>query len=315
MTSTVAVVGAGVIGLTTAVSLAESGRSVTVLSADPVDHTTSITASAMTGPNLYPAELPMFRWEQVGRERFAEIAADPGSGVVLRSGLLTAAQEPPQPMTLDGEPIVSLPAEELPDGYAWGFRHETPIIHMGRYLSYLQARLAQAGGTVRQVRLDTLTDAGRYGEQVMNCAGLGARELCGDEAVTPVRGQHLILANPGIEEFFMEAPFGPTWVGIWPHGDTVVLGCTADEGDGDLEPRPEQADKIRADAAAIYPALADAPLVAHQVGLRPARAEVRLEAETVDGLRVVHNYGHGGSGVSWSWGTVAEAIELLDQPG
>lgn len=311
MTTQVAVVGAGVIGLTTAVTLAERGHTVTVLSADPPESTTSITASAMIGPNLYPPGSPMFGWELVGRAAFDEVAADPDSGVVLRSGLLTARQPPPGEMTLNGEPIEPLPARELPDGYGWGFRLETPLVHMGRYLAYLGSRLDAAGGTVRQLRLESLTEAAEHGSVVMNCSGLGARELCGDEAVSPVRGQHLILANPGIEEFFMEAPFGPSWVGIWPHGDTIVLGCTAGEGDDNLDPDPEQAAQIRAGAAQIYPELADAPLVNHQVGLRPGRSEVRLEAETVDGLTVVHNYGHGGGGVSWSWGTVADAVALL----
>ncbi len=304
-------VGTGVIGLTTAVTLAERGHPVTVLTADPPESTTSITASAMIGPNLYPPGSPMFGWERAGRAAFDDLATDPGSGVVLRSGRLTARQEPPGEMTLNGEPIDPLPEDQLPDGFAWGFRLQTPVVHMGRYLAYLRRRFEAAGGTVRPMRLETLTDAAEYGSVVMNCSGLGARELCGDESVSPVRGQHLILENPGIDEFFMEAPFGPSWVGIWPHGDTIVLGCTSGEGDDNLEPDPEQAVRIRAGAAEIYPELADAPLVTHQVGLRPGRAEVRLEAETVDGLTVVHNYGHGGSGVSWSWGTVADAVALL----
>lgn len=311
MTAQVAVIGTGVIGLTTAVTLAEQGHAVTVLAADPVESTTSITASAMIGPNLYSPGSPMFSWERIGRTTFEELADGPDSGVMLRSGLLTARQRPPYDMTLNGEPIDPLAADELPDGFEWGFRLQTPVVDMGRYLAYLGRRLDAAGGTVRQLRLERLTDAAEHGSVVMNCSGLGARELCDDDAVFPVRGQHLILANPGIDNFFMEAPFGPSWVGIWPHGDTIVLGCTAGEGDDNLEPDPQQAAKIRAGAAEIYAELANAPLVSHQVGLRPGRAEVRLEAETVQGLSVVHNYGHGGSGVSWSWGTVADAVALL----
>ena len=311
MTAKAAVVGAGVIGLTTAVTLAERGVTVTVLTAEAPEATTSATASAMIGPNLYPPGSPMFGWERIGRTTFGDLATDPGSGVVLRTGRLTARQKPPGEMTLNGEPITPLPAGELPEGFEWGFRLETPVVHMGSYLAYLGRRLQQAGGAVRQVRLGALTEAADYGSVVMNCTGIGARELCGDESLVPIRGQHLIVANPGIEEFFMEAPFGPSWVGIWPHGDTVVLGSTAREGETSREPDPEQAAAIRAGAAEIFPALADAPAITHQVGLRPQRGAVRVAAETVDGVTVVHNYGHGGSGVSWSWGTVADAVALL----
>ena len=39
-------------------------------------------------------------------------------------------------------------------------------------------------------------------------------------------------------------------------------------------------------------------IVGGTVGLRPSRTEVRLEEEEIGGVRVIHNYGHGGAGVS-----------------
>jgi D-amino-acid oxidase len=100
---------------------------------------------------------------------------------------------------------------------------------------------------------------------------------------------------------------------LFPHRDTVILGGTVADGDWDTEPRPEVAERILADIAAIEPRVLDAPVVAHRVGLRPARPEVRLEAEPLNGGRVLwHNYGHGGAGVTLSWGCAREvAVGIL----
>jgi D-amino-acid oxidase len=52
-------------------------------------------------------------------------------------------------------------------------------------------------------------------------------------------------------------------------------------------------------------------VVAHRVGLRPVRPEVRLEAVG----RVIHCYGHGGAGVTVSWGCAEEVLGLVEQLG
>lgn len=46
---------------------------------------------------------------------------------------------------------------------------------------------------------------------IANCAGWGARELVPDPSVRPVRGRQVIAGNPGLEEFFISAPFEPAW--------------------------------------------------------------------------------------------------------
>ena len=67
------------------------------------------------------------------------------------------------------------------------------------------------------------------------------------------------------------------------------------------------ADYLALNPQGLVPALETGTVVAHRVGLRPARSRVRLEAE--DG--VVHCYGHGGAGVTLSWGTADEVASLV----
>ena len=138
------------------------------------------------------------------------------------------------------------------------------------------------------------------------------RTLCEPPAPTPVRGQHVVVANPGIDHFFMEGPPGAAeWASYVPHGEHVVLGGIAQPGAWDTQPDPTIAERIRERCVAVEPRLAEAEVVEHRVGLRPQRDVVRVEEETVDGARCIHNYGHGGLGVTLSWGCAREVADLL----
>jgi D-amino-acid oxidase len=127
-----------------------------------------------------------------------------------------------------------------------------------------------------------------------------------DPEVRPVRGQVVIVANPGLEEFFINKDEEPPWITyMFPHGEEVLLGGTNDEGNWDTEPQPFIAERIVAHCAAIDPRLRGATILGHRVGLRPYRPEVRLESEPFGDGVLWHNYGHGGAGISLSWGCAA----------
>ena len=140
----------------------------------------------------------------------------------------------------------------------------------------------------------------------MNCAGLGARLLGGDASVVPVSGQVVYVEQFGLDRWWLDAttPEGPTYV--IPRSRDVVVGGTDVEGDWNRTPSPAVAEGILARGARLVPQLAGARVIRHKVGLRPVRPEVRLEREG----RVVHCYGHGGSGVTLSWGCADEVVEL-----
>jgi D-amino-acid oxidase len=97
-----------------------------------------------------------------------------------------------------------------------------------------------------------------------------------------------------------------------PREKVVVIGGTATEGSYEPRPDPATADAILARARALVPELARATVVAHRVGLRPARPTVRLEAERVGEGTLVHCYGHGGAGVTLSWGCADDVAALVD---
>jgi D-amino-acid oxidase len=101
---------------------------------------------------------------------------------------------------------------------------------------------------------------------------------------------------------------------LLPHRDVVVLGGTADEERWDKSPDATVAAGIIARCVEIEPRLKGLDILAHRVGIRPARSRVRAERVSLDGHRaaVLHNYGHGGAGVSISWGCARYVVGLLD---
>ncbi|MGO8956099.1 MAG: FAD-dependent oxidoreductase, partial [Streptosporangiaceae bacterium] len=112
-------------------------------------------------------------------------------------------------------------------------------------------------------------------------------------------------------EFFVgTGPAPDDLVYLFPHGDTVVLGGTAEAGNWNREPDAATAEQILAACIAVRPQLRAATVLRHRVGLRPVRSSVRLEAERADGVTIVHNYGHGGAGVTLSWGCAQDASQL-----
>jgi D-amino-acid oxidase len=308
----VQVLGAGVIGLTTAITLAEAGARVSVRTASPPGSTTSAAAGAVWGPVTCGPPERVHGWAATGLDVLRQLESDPAAGIRTRSGreLSRRPAEPPDWLNLLDD-LEFCRDEDLPGGYVAGWRYRAPVVSMPVYLDYLTARLERAGGKIDVNPITSLAEVTTDtsgAPVIVNCTGVAARTLVPDPAVYPIRGQVVVISNPGIEEFYIDHSEGPPAVGyLFPHQDTVVLGGTMNEGDSDLAPRPEVAERIVADCALIEPRVRNSPVLTHRVGLRPARPEVRLEAEALAGGRVLwHNYGHGGAGVTLSWGCARE---------
>ena len=313
MTGTDAVVvGAGVVGLTTAISLAEAGLITRVVAADPPSRTTSVAAGAIWGPVLCGPQDRCREWARAGLAVFSSLADEPAAAVRQVSGREVSEEPTAPPEWMDLLPGVRLlgPAE-LPSGFASGWHYTAPVITMPLYLEYLLGRYSSSGGTVSVSRVESLSSIDA--PVVVNCTGIGARDLVPDPLLVPVRGQVVLVRNPGIEEFHIDHGLhGTDYVYLFPHGDVVLLGGTAEHGAVDWAPRASVSARILRDCAAVFPSLRDAEVITERVGLRPYRPSVRLEAEGLPGGGVLwHNYGHGGAGVTLSWGCAREITSAV----
>jgi D-amino-acid oxidase len=307
VTSDALVVGAGISGLTTAVCLAEAGRRVRVITAEPIHETTSAAAGALWGPYLVESRPEILRWSRTSLGEFTELAADPTSGVRLTSGI-EASRLPATPPDW-GELLPDLRVcerSELPEGFVTGWRFTTPLIDMPVYLGYLRTRLYAAGGRIEQRAIGSLDEVAA--PLIVNCAGTGAAALVDDLGLRPIHGQVVVVENPGITEFFVgDHGESAELLYVFPHGDAVLLGGTADPDRFDRRGDPDTAAAIIDRCAEIDPRLRTARILAHRTGLRPARAHLRVERER-PGL--LHNYGHGGAGVTLSWGCARDIATM-----
>ncbi|MFK3979775.1 FAD-dependent oxidoreductase [Micromonospora sp. NPDC050397] len=312
----VVVVGAGVIGLTCAMRLRRAGARVTVVTADDSAETVSRVAAAVWYPTHTDGDPRVLGWASRTLDEFTEQAGHAAPGVVLRPTrmlLRTSPGSPPwwAPAVPD---FRQAPAAEVPSGYAGEWRFTVPTVDMGPYLEWLLRQLAAGGVAVLRRRLDRLADVADLAPVVVNATGLASGGLAADPAVHPARGQIVLVENPGLVTSVRDEqnPAGITYV--HPRGADVVLGGTFERDVRGTEPDRDEGAAILRRCAALVPELADARVLAHLVGLRPARhGGARVAVDPVGlpgGRRLVHSYGHGGAGVTLSWGCADEVVEL-----
>ncbi|MEU7010009.1 FAD-dependent oxidoreductase [Streptomyces sp. NPDC046332] len=315
MSDDVIVVGGGVIGLTTALTLAERGHRVRVWSRDAVTGTTSAVAGALWWPYRIEPAAEVARWSLDSLRVYEKLAGDAGAtGVRIVAGVhADTVLGDLGDWTREVSGLRQLAAEEVPGGYGTGLAARLPLIDMPVHLAWLRDRSEAAGVVLERRTVTGFAEAARAAGVVVDCTGLGARELVPDARMRPVRGQLVLVENPGIEEWFTAADSASSETTyFFPQPGRLILGGTAQEGDERPGPDPATADAIVARCARVRPEIAGARVLGHRVGLRPVRSGgVRIAAEPLPGGgRLIHNYGHGGAGVTVAWGCARQAADL-----
>jgi D-amino-acid oxidase len=276
---------------------------------DRLAATTSGVAAAIWFPYRALPHDRVLAWSRTSYQTFAALAADrPEAGVRLRSGVELVRDDGPEPWWAGAVPDLARETG-VPAGYAFGWRFTAPVVDMSRYLPWLEGRLAGDGVVPEEAALGDLD--GLDAPVVVDCAGLGARELVPDPSLAPVRGQVVLVDQVGVDEWVVDDQGRGVLTFVIPRIDDIVVGGTAEEGAEDLSVDRDVAEDILRRARALVPALSGAAVRGHRVGLRPGRPAVRLDAERRHGRTVVHCYGHGGAGVTLSWGCADEVAGLV----
>lgn len=326
--NTAAVVGAGVVGLTAAVRLLERGLRVTIFAERRTPGTTSNVAPAMFTP--YKGDDPVRSRAWVGESLrvYEELARTwrRESGVridVLREYFYNRPGAPAWAGLIAETPVTPTPA-----GFAAVHDTVRPHIDTTRYLHFLEARVKELGGEIVNRRVARLADLHAEGfGAVVNCAGLGARELAGDSRVRAMRGQILHTKNEiGVTRSLHDDAPGGVVTYVFLYDDHLALGSTF-EVDVEEERTEDAAieaivqrcrELLRVDGHPRWNELGGGRL-RRLAGLRPTREgegtleAVRLEVERTPSGVVIHNYGHGRSGVTLCWGCAAEVAGLIER--
>jgi D-amino-acid oxidase len=320
MNPRVAIVGAGVSGLTCGIVFAEGGSSVKIFGEKVGTETTSGAAGALWFPyDAEPAD-KVIPWALATYKVLVDLAKNRKCGVSMlelrqycRAGKIEVPSWASRFVIPDAAFLSSSKVGKSPDisaAFSDGFALRVPLADTTIYLDYLIDRLQKAGGEIEPgVRLEQFEHVDRNFDLIINCAGIGARELAQDPDLEPHRGQVAIVPKLADAHCAIVCDDDPLMYVI-PRTNDCVFGGTNDVSD-DWNPDPDTTKSILAECSRVLEI--EAPrVVRERVGLRPFRKlGVRLEKEKLgDGRTVIHNYGHGGSGFTLSWGCAAEVVAL-----
>ena len=318
MAERIAIIGAGVSGLTCGVVFAERGYRTAIFAKDIGQQTTSSVAAAVWFPyHVEPAErvIPLaLETYQV----LLDLARFPKSGVSIiesRQFLRTGEIEIPDWAIPLGASVIPSEVEGSLESFKSGFSLRVPLMDTTIYLDYLTARFHKADGEIRaNVRFEKLEDVDAKFDIVINCAGIGARELVRDADLEPHRGQVAIV--PKIEGLAcaVVCDDAPLMYAI-PRANDCVFGGTNDLSDN-LAADSATTQRIVGECSRVLN-INKPRVLAERVGLRPFRKSgVRLERDRIaDGRAVIHNYGHGGAGFTLSWGCAREVLDIAASSG
>ncbi|RIB20078.1 hypothetical protein C2G38_1964445 [Gigaspora rosea] len=324
------VIGAGVIGLTTALILQRNGYQVEILSEHwPGDldiNYSSPWAAATWRASLYIKDERVQEYERISWNEFWTLSENPETGLMRVHIYDFMDKKPDFGSDIWFKDFVPefrvIPLEELPSGVEYGVSYITVSLNVQKYLQWLLDQFIASGGKRKKIHLSHINEsffADNEIDVVVNCTGVNARTFSGvmDKTVFPSRGQTISVWAPHIKNNQDSFTF------VVPRkGGEVILGGTMEMNDFSENPDPKTAEEIIQRCVKLCPELTldkNLQIIRHNVGRRPYRTNgIRIEVEIIKNstnkdVIICHNYGHHSYGYSSSWGSCLEAFKLIEE--
>jgi D-amino-acid oxidase len=311
MSKQIAIIGAGISGLSCAYLLSEKNYNITVFAKDFSPNITSNRAAAFWFPYHIRNDKRGINWCRRSYAFYEALSKDADTGIsmkqlikVLREGVVE--EEPVWVDFMPPDACKIMPQEKLAPGVFKAYDVWVPLIETQLFLPYLQNILVERDVVFKQKVINDFNELSSF-DIIINSSALGARELCGDKTVIPVRGQVALIETDTSRPIYLDNEM-PLY--IVPRKDAMIVGGTYEENVFEEKTEPATIERILNTAYATFPELKQQKVIGDWAGLRPYRNEVRVEHET--GTNIIHNYGHGGSGFTLAFGCAEEVVRLTE---
>ncbi|KAH7482067.1 hypothetical protein KRP22_012389 [Phytophthora ramorum] len=324
----VLVVGGGVIGLTSALALLQRGFRHVQVVAEEFDATTSHVAGGLWMPFSLPDDTDPAKPRKWCEESYAWLTSvmqqhGEEAGIHVVEGVEVSSEGPPLVVhpywahCVENFRLLSrAEAGKVSADAVHGFAFETIIYNTGAFMKWLQKEVGRLGGKFERRRVTNfdVEDC----DLLINCTGLAAKELAGDDTVYPIRGQVIKIHNPKLDKYaaVIHRDGHHTYIIPRPNGD-VVLGGTVQPHNWSAENDDADVEAVWERCCKLWPEVRNSKVIGPVAGLRPGRtAGVRLEVESCQtrrGAMIIHNYAHGGSGHTLHWGCALNVVALASQ--
>lgn len=307
----ITVVGAGIVGLTTAIALQEKGFKVQLLAAQFLEKTLSYKVGAIWFPfEVHPLEKAM-NWGRLAYKRYQlDAGKAPGLSMIPFTVVCDPKGENAWMKHMPENSLRKAKKEELPNNAELAYVATVPLTEPPLYLPHLLQTFQRNGGELKEWLVGDLNELALLNKWVINCTGLGAKELCKDEELLPMRGQILRTEKLDIQSCVNSTQPGALSYIIQRSTDCII-GGTDYLNDWNQSVEVSDTELITNRFMAMGFSDAFPSVLEEVVGLRPRRKEVRFEFDR-EFTNVFHNYGHGGAGFTVAWGC---ALELAQEFG
>lgn len=307
------VVGAGVIGLSTAILAQEKGYEVTVYTADDPLRTTSTKAAASFKPSEVVYNPLAHRMMRPSFDRFLYITKKTGrtSGVWLHTLWEAFSNNRKQEQYLSVmKDLMIAKRPDVPGGYEKGWRYKTFFIDTPLYIPWLLKTFSQNGGEIKRLQkpFSSISEVWKLpSEIVINATGYGAKKLCNDNLIVPIKGQILVVGK--IKQHWSINADG---FYVYPRTHDTIIGGTYEWGVENEIVEGGATYLIQKGNMRILPKILSKKIIRSYAGIRPYRKKtIRVAREDKNGKRIIHQYGHGGAGITLSWGSAEKALSLI----
>lgn len=259
-----AVLGAGIMGLTTARLLQDAGWAVTIYTREVSRHSTSNVGAGQWAPtSVFEEGVASAAFEaqfkfaaRIAHHAYQNLSGA-NYGIRFTENYYIGNQPRERSYYLRELPelfasMADLEPHQHPFPVDYVTRTVTMIIEPATFLRRVRDDLYLAGGKIVLRDFRSLSDVLSLAEPVIfNCTGLGAGELFGDEELIPIKGQ-LVFMPPDPAVDFLTVGGGRDVTYMFPRAGEILLGGSYQKNDWTRHPEAEVTERIIADNRAIF---------------------------------------------------------------